>query len=164
RSAMMPGGPGGAASFGPPGGSGFTMPAGPGGPTGMMPYGRGDGGQGPGAYGDRGPRGDRGPGANGDRRAGGGRGPRRRRGRGGGAGRAAVASAGRALDPVATADRAADDAVDRDKTELENERARDGSRGPARFSSPIAHFLLFSYSSTYFFGLALNSSRHPVQQ
>ena len=72
RSAMTPGGTG--TSYGSPG-IGFTIQAGPpGGPTGMMPYGRGDGGQGPGAYGDRGPRGDRGPGANGDRGPGGRRG------------------------------------------------------------------------------------------
>ena len=44
-------------------------------------------------------------------------------------------------------------------------------RGPRRLPraslfSPrqTAHFLLFSYSSTYFFGFALNSSRQPLQQ
>jgi len=94
RSAMMPGGPTG---FAPPGGGGFTgggytMPGASGGPTGMMPYGRGDSGQGPGSFGDRGPRGprgDRGPGSfgdGGDRGQGGDRGPGGRRGGPGGGG------------------------------------------------------------------------------
>jgi hypothetical protein len=68
-----------------------------------------------------------------------------------------------AADPEVTVGPAAD-VADKVITNRVNERARDFRRGPARLVRSPSHFLLFSYSSTHFFGLALNSSRHPVQQ
>jgi hypothetical protein len=51
-----------------------------------------------------------------------------------------------------------------DPAELGNKQGARDNRGPLGFSAGTNHFLLFSYSSTYFFGFAMNSSRHPVQQ
>ena len=52
-----------------------------------------------------------------------------------------------------------------DKSESRNAKGpRVISRALFHLTFAFAYFLLFSYSSTYFFGFALNSSRQPVQQ